>query len=127
VTAVPHQEATDEQLTAFAYAVRSHLVDDRTQAWLSRAIGVSRQAVHDWLKDEPTEPRRERVFAIEEALELPPGTLSALLGYLPVTRIGVEQAIASDPQLSPQQQRQLLAAYATALSRGGGSGQPRSS
>lgn len=106
-----------EQLRTFAYALRHHL-DGRPQTWLATELGISAQALNEWLSEKkPTEPRREHVFLAETGLDLPPGTLSATLGYLPDTRIGVEQAIASAPELAEAERSALLDIYAVARSR----------
>lgn len=60
-----------------------------------------------------------RVFAIERALELPPGTLAKIAGFAPLegsTEIRtVEEAIAADTALSPPARRMLMALYDTAI------------
>lgn len=67
------------------------------------------QSVNGWLAGRARlEPRR--VFAIERALRLRPGTLSKLDGYLPVGAtpvVTVEEAIDADPDISSEQAAML--------------------
>lgn len=105
------RHADDRQLAAFAHALASHLTGTHDTANLARSLGVDRATVYNW-RDGKREPERSQVFAIETALGLPAGSLSHLLGYLPVGAYSVEQAITSDPDLSASAKRALLAAYA---------------
>jgi hypothetical protein len=58
----------------------------------------------------------ETVFAVEEALGLPGGALSSVLGYLPLggrdtAASSVPAAIVADPLLAAAEKRGLLALY----------------
>jgi hypothetical protein len=71
------------------------------------------------------------VFKAEDVLELPPGHLSKLLGYLPPTAVegpsaNFDELIAADPLLDDTQKRMILALYREATSRKpGGRGRPK--
>lgn len=69
---------------------------------LSRKTGgvVAQNTISTWLKGSPP-GRPAQVFAVERALGVPPGALSAFLGYLPVElyRISIETAVAADGSL----------------------------
>lgn len=65
------------------------------------------------------EPQPAEVFAIEKILDVPPGTLSRHLGYLPPearssapTGVSFEEAIRTDPELNDLGRRTLRAVYA---------------
>ena len=59
-----------------------------------------------------------RLFAIERLLELPEGTYSRFLGYVPadtIRTVTVAEAIAGDPELDPVESAALLAHYETVI------------
>jgi hypothetical protein len=90
----------DEYL-AFAAAVRRHRQGSGfpTQARLGAALGVSWHAVGTWEKA-IWAPAPDVVFELERLLALPGGTLSRLLGYLPVgAQPSVTAAIEADAKL----------------------------
>lgn len=63
------------------------------------------RTVAGWFSKPVTFPPR-RVFAIEKALKLRPGTLSKIEGYLPAGAapvVTVEEALAADPDISTEQ------------------------
>lgn len=102
-----------------------------SQKALGEALGgLSQAAVGGWVGGE-SEPSPARVFAIEEILELPPGHLSKLLGYLPPSAVGGPDAtfgelVAADPLLDDSQKRGILALYREFTARPpGGPGRPR--
>lgn len=77
--------------------------------------GVTPSAISAW-KSGAAEPSSRTVFAIERALQLPPGHLSRHLGYLPVdgkrsADSSVEESVLIDPLLDDVQKRGLLALY----------------
>lgn len=111
IDAVGFREALGRRLDAIG----------RSQTWVAwevaREMGrdepYSQATVSDWISG-----RRgmapEQVFAIERVLELEPGALSRLLGYLPadaVATVTVEDAIRADPTLSSQHRDAVLALY----------------
>jgi hypothetical protein len=67
-----------------------------------------------------TEPTRPKVWAIEEALGAKAGSLSRLLGYLPVGArpvTTVAAAVEADPALGDDARRVLLAVYDAVTAR----------
>jgi transcriptional regulator with XRE-family HTH domain len=72
-------------------------------------VNVAQSTIATWLGGKrPGRP--EQVFAVEKALDLPPGSLSAYLGYLPTElyRVGIEAAIALDDTLDERARQSLL-------------------
>ena len=105
---------TDPDPDAWANAVRQAL---RDVGWsldrLGDALGVRKQSVGRWLT-EPAPPPPPVVFAIEAALEVEPGSLSAHLGYVPagLAKVdGVAAALRADDQLSARDKRTVLNLY----------------
>lgn len=108
-----------------AQAVTARIKDelgDRTQAWLGMRVAeieerpegpYSQPTAGDWLRRPEIQPP-SRIFAIERALDLRPGTLSRPLGYLPVDAspvLTVEDAINADPALNRAARKLLVSAY----------------
>jgi len=86
----------------------------RPREHLAEPLGITPQAVSKWYTGDSAPREADRVFLIEELLELPAGTLSRFLGYLPVeavTTTTVTQAIEADPALDDRDRRVLLATY----------------
>lgn len=82
-------------------------------------VTVSYQAIGGWERGE-SPPSSEKVFVIERCLELAPGTLSRLLGYLPVSAVpakSFEEVVLADPGLDDRARDMLLAAYTAAVRR----------
>ena len=85
-------------------------------AALGRAAGVSKSAVAQW-ENGRSLPVPTKVLDLERALELKPGTLSRLLGYLPITTgddktgIDVIEAIRRDTRLGEDGQELLITMY----------------
>lgn len=79
-----------------------------SQAELGRRLGLSQASL---TRLETTQiPTVDRLFAIEAALDLPPGTLLYRAGYLP--RIAdARDAISNDPDIPGAIRRALVAAY----------------
>jgi len=117
-------DTSDEQRQAFGRAVRHRLEDlGRSRAWLGgevarREMGegsrpYTASAVTMWVNGD-TEPTRPKVWAIEQTLGTKPGTLSRLLGYLPLDARAVTTvpgAIEQDSRLDQEARRILLAVY----------------
>ena len=107
------QVVTAEQKTAFRRALRrAREAAGQTQSGLSLKIGVSRSAVWQWEEGRAV-PTEENVAALERELQLQPGALSRLLGYLPAgaverEMISVIEALEADPKLG-ERERELLA------------------
>lgn len=86
-----------------------------THRRLGEELGVTQSAISAW-KSGAAEPSSRTVFAIERALELPPGHLSRTLGYLPVegrriVNASFEEVVVADPLLSEDQKRGFIALY----------------
>ena len=115
-------DETSVQKKAFGEALdRALMAAGRTRAWLGaevaricgKASPISQSAVSQWVAGN-TDPDRLYVFAAEQALDLKPGSLSQLLGYLPVSARSVRtvpEAIDGDPALTPMARQMLRAAY----------------
>jgi transcriptional regulator with XRE-family HTH domain len=107
------QVVTAEQKAAFRRALRrAREATGQTQSGLSLKIGVSRSAVWQWEEGRAV-PTEENVAALERELQLQPGALSRLLGYLPAgaverEMISVIEALEADPKLG-ERERELLA------------------
>jgi transcriptional regulator with XRE-family HTH domain len=109
--------ATEEQREAFRHALR-HAREQRglTQRALSRSIGLTNSAVWQWEQGKAV-PRPEIVAKLEAALDLGPGVLSRLLGYLPITQppdkatMDVLEALQADPKLGERERKLLATIY----------------
>ena len=105
--------ATDTQKAAFRRALRrAREAGGHSQMGLSLAIGVSRSAVWQWEEGRAL-PTEANVAMLEQTLELPPGSLSRLLGYVPADAVersatSVIDALENDPKLG-ERERELLA------------------
>lgn len=105
-----------------AKKIRRTLADiNQTQSWLGHEVAVregrsdpfSQAAVSQWLKTVDQLPP-SRIFYIEDALDLPTGTLSRSLGYLPahiVAPTDMASVIEADPLLDTSGRRAMLGLY----------------
>jgi len=100
---------------------RRALIEARTKQRLSQrelgeAAGVSKAAVSQWEVGRSL-PVPAKVPDLERALELEPGALSRLLGYLPIgsgddkTSLDVVEAIRRDARLGEHGQELLIIMY----------------
>jgi transcriptional regulator with XRE-family HTH domain len=101
--------------TTFGEALRAALADrEMSQLELAERLGLNSQSVvSQWISG-THKPEPARVFELERQLEVEPGRLSRLLGYLPtdaVPVLDVPSAIANDPHLNAQQREAVLAVY----------------
>lgn len=110
-------EASDEERSRFANALAPYLEDRNAVSELANLLGVNRNAVYQW-RSAQREPSRRQVFAIERALGLPPGALSHLLGYLPVTAWAVEEAVYADGSLSDVGKGAMMRLYRSLVEEG---------
>lgn len=108
---------TEERRRAFGDALAGVLgVRDLTQRSLGELLGgTSQGAISAWLSGK-SEPAPSTVFAVERVLELAPGQLSILLGYLPPEAAKsspptFENVVSTDPLLDDVGRRGLLALY----------------
>lgn len=84
--------------------------------------GVTQSAISAW-KAGAAEPAPRTVFAIEQALALPPGHLARHLGYLPVDGSppppsSFQEIVLGDPLLDDLQKQAFLALYHVFVDRG---------
>jgi len=108
---------TAEQRERFASALRQALADLKLSGRaLARAVGVSPAAVGHWRRGE-TAPRPDMAAKLETALELDPGTLSRLLGYVVINQTGdgralsVAEAVQAESRLGPLEKTLLMNIY----------------
>ena len=106
--------ATDDQKAAFRRGLRrARERRNVSQRALSRLAGVSHSAVSQWESGRAL-PEPVKVVLLERALELEPGSLSRLLGYMPIAHqvdqaaMDVMRALEADPRLG-ERERELLA------------------
>lgn len=116
----------DGSAAAIAAAIRAAR-DQRTQEWLGgevarvegRREAYGQNTVAGW-ESGRSALKPKKVFAIEKALGVPPGSISRLAGYLPSAAKPsrtVAEAIAADHDLSPDQREDLLAQYQGMVAR----------
>lgn len=78
-----------------------------------RAEPYTQAFVSDWMAGRrPLDP--DRIFTIERVCGLRPGTLSAIVGFVPIgTRavVPVPEAVAADVGLTPEQREDLVAQW----------------
>lgn len=76
--------------------------------------GVSQPAISAWISGD-AEPNPATVFEVERVLQLPPGGLAKILGYLPTAAVavttGFEAVVMGDPLLDERSKSGLLAMY----------------
>lgn len=85
---------------------------DVSQSALARALGRGQSTVSTWIAGNAA-PAPDVVFDIERQLEVPPGSLSHHLGYVPA-RSGAEpviDAIERDPRLNDEQRGTLVGLF----------------
>ena len=87
-----------------------------SQRALARAVDVSPGAVWQWERDQDgTVPRLDMTTQLEQVLNLEPGQLSRLLGYVPATAepgtMSVVAAARADPRLGDSERELLIAVY----------------
>jgi transcriptional regulator with XRE-family HTH domain len=118
-------EASDDQLAAFGDALKAALIasgvtHEQLAARVTGLLGesVTPASVSNWVNGK-NEPTRVRMFAIEQTLDLRPGSLSRHLGYLPVDARPartVKDLLDEDPKIGPELRAVVLAAYQAARS-----------
>jgi transcriptional regulator with XRE-family HTH domain len=106
---------TSKVQRSFGESLRQALADrGMSQQELAERLGLNSQSVISQWISSTHEPSPTRVFAVERHLDLRPGQLSRLLGYLPVDAVpalDVPSAVSADPGLSDQQKEAVLAVY----------------
>lgn len=100
---------------------------ERTQEWLGGAVArqegrrepYNQNTVAGWESGRYA-LKPAKLFAIEAALGVPPGTISQLAGYVPLGTVApqsVADAIEADPALSAEQKEDLVAQYEGMVAR----------
>lgn len=120
----------DQDRAAFGAAVARHLASTgHSQQSLASALSAAtgrtkpfdQSTVTRWVRGENA-PDPATVFALEELLELAPGSLSRFLGYLPAdiveTPPTVPAAVQADVGLTAMGRRVLLKVYEEVLDDG---------
>jgi transcriptional regulator with XRE-family HTH domain len=108
--------AAKPELEAFSDALKRAREDSgMSLRALAEAVEASHTVVAQWERGEHA-PRPPRVRMLEHVLQLPPGSLSRLLGYWPAETtdappVGVIEAARADPQLGERDRRILTAVY----------------
>ena len=109
---------TVAQREVFRRALRQAREDaELSQRALARAVDVSPGAVWQWERDQDgTVPRLDMTTQLEQVLNLEPGQLSRLLGYVPATAepgtmTSVVAAARADPRLGDSERELLIAVY----------------
>jgi transcriptional regulator with XRE-family HTH domain len=120
------ENGTIEDLpAAFPATLDEMLVARRIpRAELARRIGYTRASVSDWVAGRSV-PAPATLFAIERALEIGPGRLSRLFGFVPIEAVDrprptVLEAIAEDPALDNLGRRLLSRLYEELVRASGG-------
>jgi transcriptional regulator with XRE-family HTH domain len=108
----PKKSTPEDVLRAFGKRLAQEMGRQRvSQAAVGEFVGRGQTAVSDWVLGN-TEPEPSIVFALEECLDLTPGELSRLLGYIPAAAASpVEEALLADPALDERYRQSLLANY----------------
>jgi transcriptional regulator with XRE-family HTH domain len=108
--------AAKPELEAFSEALKRAREDSgMSLRALADAVEASHTVVAQWERGEHA-PRPPRVRMLEHVLQLPPGSLSRLLGYWPAETphaqpVGVIEAVRADPRLEERDRRILTAVY----------------
>jgi transcriptional regulator with XRE-family HTH domain len=108
--------AAKPELEAFSDALKRAREDSGLSLRaLADAVEASHTVVAQWERGEHA-PRPPRVRMLEHVLQLPPGSLSRLLGYWPAETaeappVGVIEAARADPRLGERDRRILTAVY----------------
>jgi transcriptional regulator with XRE-family HTH domain len=120
---------TDEQREAFKQAmIHARRGLGWSQRKLAEKLGVSHSTVAFWEQGKFL-PNPSNVIPLERALELEPGTLARLLGYMPLDTMRGElrtvlDAIMADPNLGQRERDLLLAMYRELVRQRRGEGKP---
>jgi transcriptional regulator with XRE-family HTH domain len=108
--------ATNEQREAFKQAlIHARRGHSWSQRKVAEKLGVSHSTVAFWEQGKSL-PTPLNVVDLERVLELEPGTLARLLGYMPLDTMQREMrtvldAIMADPDLGQRERDLLLAMY----------------
>jgi transcriptional regulator with XRE-family HTH domain len=114
--------AAKPELEAFSDALKRAREDSGLSLRaLADAVEASHTVVAQWERGEHA-PRPPRVTMLEHVLQLPPGSLSRLLGYWPAEfadapPVSVIEAARADPRLGERDRRILTAVYRELIRR----------
>ena len=114
--------AAKPELEAFSDALKRAREDSSLSLRsLADAVEASHTVVAQWERGEHA-PRPPRVRMLEHVLQLPPGSLSRLLGYWPAESadappVSVIEAARADPRLGERDRRILTAVYRELIRR----------
>ena len=104
------RQSTREQRVAFGIALKEAAEaaglgasTTLSKYLIENGVQAGQATVSEWFRGAGGEPSRLQVLEIEQLLDLPAGTLSSRLGWVPVgSEIDdIEAAILSSPDLSP--------------------------
>lgn len=107
-----------DRLVEFGAALRAARTERKiSQVELAGMLTTTQSAVSAW-ENGDDEPGRDRVFEIERCLDLPAGSLSRHLGYLPIEYDGRRKRLTFDDflmveedRLTPEQRKTLRDLY----------------
>jgi transcriptional regulator with XRE-family HTH domain len=114
--------AARPELEAFSDALKRAREDSGLSLRaLADAVEASHTVVAQWERGEHA-PRPPRIRMLEHVLQLPPGSLSRLLGYWPAESadappVSVIEAVRADPRLGERDRRILTAVYRELIRR----------
>ena len=114
--------AAKPELEAFSDALKRAREDSGLSLRaLADAVEASHTVVAQWERGEHA-PRPPRVRMLEHVLQLPPGSLSRLLGYWPAESadappVSVVEAVRADPRLGERDRRIVTAVYRELIRR----------
>lgn len=92
------RDRLDPRREAFGEALRAALAQNQTrQSDLAMVLGVTQASVSSWVTGK-AEPPPAMVFEVEAVLGVPAGSLSTLLGYLPLAPRGVRRPPSQHPR-----------------------------
>jgi transcriptional regulator with XRE-family HTH domain len=111
---------TDETRRAFAAAlVNTRRQAGMTQTELAERARITQTQISGY--ERGTIPDPPKMFALERALGVTPGTLSQMVGYMPVDAhplpCTLTRAVIEDPALDDSARRAILAMYEALTSR----------
>lgn len=109
-------QGTDDDPVGFGGAVKNELRNQQqNQEWLAHALGVDRATVSRLLAGHRS-PTLADVEAIARALGMTTSDLLRASGYVDDV-VDTEHAISTDPRLTADQRRMLIATYRAATER----------
>ena len=111
----------EDRRKAFGVALRDALAGrGLQQAYLAESLGTTQSTISAWINGR-AEPDAFTVFAVEDCLDLSPGFLSRLLGYLPLNAVNapasVEQSVAVSDEVDEDSKRMVLAVWRTLVAK----------